>query len=40
MREIKGLDNLVNLKRLYISENEITEIKGLDNLVNLQTEEE
>ena len=34
--EIKGLDNLVNLRELDLSYNRITEIKGLNNLVNLQ----
>lgn len=34
--EIKGLENLINLQRLYFSRNKITEIKNLDNLINLQ----
>ena len=33
--EIKGLDNLVNLNRLYLNCNQINEIKGLDNLTKL-----
>ena len=34
--EIKGLNNLSNLRELNLSDNMITEIKGLDYLVNLQ----
>jgi Leucine-rich repeat (LRR) protein len=33
--EIKGLDNLVNLKLLDLNDNQITEIKGLEKLVRL-----
>ena len=33
--EIKGLENLSNLKEIVINNNEISEIKGLDNLKNL-----
>ncbi|MFX1365448.1 MAG: TIR domain-containing protein [Promethearchaeota archaeon] len=35
--EIKGLDNLVNLRYLNLNKNQITEIKGLDNLRILET---
>ncbi len=34
--EIKGLGDLINLKELYLFDNQITEIKGLDTLTNLQ----
>ena len=34
--EIHGLDNLINLQILNLSNNLISEIKGLDNLINLQ----
>ena len=34
--EIKGLDNLSNLKQLYLSYNQISEIKGLEYLSNLK----
>ncbi len=34
--EIKGLDNVLNLKELHLALNQITEIKGLDNLINLE----
>ncbi|VEL19870.1 unnamed protein product [Protopolystoma xenopodis] len=34
---IEGLDRLVNLEQLYLSQNGITSIKGLDNLKKLQT---
>ena len=37
IREIKGLDNLINLEDLDLRGNYFTEIKGLDNLVNLKT---
>lgn len=33
--EIKGLENLANLQRLNLRNNNITEIKGLENLKNL-----
>jgi len=36
IKEIRGLDNLVNLKKLDLSEKDISEIKGLENLVNLE----
>ncbi len=34
--EIKGLDNLPNLRILILNDNEITEIKGLEHLIHLQ----
>lgn len=34
--EIKGLDNLTNLKKLDLSWNQIEEIKGLENLTQLE----
>ena len=37
LTEIKGLDKLVNLERLYFFFNKLTEIKGLDKLVNLES---
>jgi len=36
IKEIQGLESLVNLIRLDLSEKNITEIKGLENLVNLE----
>jgi len=36
IKEIKGLDYLINLKELYLEGNQITEIKGLDKLENLE----
>ncbi|KAA0189435.1 Phosphatase 1 regulatory subunit 7 protein, partial [Fasciolopsis buskii] len=36
LTKIEGLDKLVNLEQLYLSENGITEIGGLDNLSKLQ----
>lgn len=35
--EIKGLENLVDLNKLYLSFNKITEITGLKNLIKLKT---
>ena len=32
--KLEGLDGLVNLEELYISDNGIEEIEGLDNLVS------
>jgi Leucine-rich repeat (LRR) protein len=37
IREIKGLETLVNLQGLSLSYNQISEIKGLETLVNLQS---
>ncbi len=34
--DIKGLENLINLKELVLYENEISEIKGLESLENLE----
>ena len=34
--DIKGLQNLTNLKALYLAGNQIEEIKGLDELQNLE----
>lgn len=34
--EIKGLETLVNLKKLVLGQNSISEIKGLETLVNLK----
>lgn len=34
--EIKGLENLINLEALILSDNQITEIKGLETLTNLE----
>ncbi len=36
IRDIEGLDRLVNLRTLYLGENKITKIEGLDQLVNLE----
>jgi internalin A len=36
IEEIKGLENLSNLKELNLYRNQISEIKGLENLINLQ----
>ena len=35
--EIKNLDQLTNLERLYLSYNQISEIKNLDQLTNLES---
>ncbi len=35
IRYIKGLDNLVGLQILDLSENHITEIKNIDNIDNI-----
>lgn len=37
IQEIKGLDQLVNLRELYMTGQSITKIKGLDNLKNLES---
>ncbi|MFX1411780.1 MAG: leucine-rich repeat domain-containing protein [Promethearchaeota archaeon] len=36
MTEIKGLENLVNLQELRLSNCQISEIKGLETLENLR----
>ena len=36
IREIKGLDQLTNLKILELNRNKITEIVGFEKLVNLE----
>ena len=36
IKEIKGLDYLTNLKKLFLEGNQITEIKGLENLEKLE----
>ncbi len=36
IKEIKGLDYLINLKKLFLEGNQITEIKGLENLEKLE----
>jgi len=36
LTEIKGLDALINFRKLYLYNNSLTEIKGLDALTNLQ----
>lgn len=35
IKEIEGLDNLVNLEKLYLSSNKISEIKGVNHLKKL-----
>jgi len=37
LTEIKGLDKLVNLERLYCGHNKLTEIQGIDKLANLKS---
>jgi Leucine-rich repeat (LRR) protein len=36
LSQIKGLENLINLNKLYLNFNKITEIEGLFNLINLK----
>jgi internalin A len=36
IREIKGLDNLRNLKRINLSRNEISDVKGINHLKKLE----
>lgn len=36
IREIDGLDNLVNLEKLYLSSNRITKIENVNHLINLK----
>lgn len=33
--KIEGLDNLINISKLYLNSNQITKIEGLDNLTNI-----
>lgn len=37
IHEIKNLENLTNLKILFLKNNKISEIKGFENLINLET---
>lgn len=37
LMQVKGLGNLLNLKKLHLNFNNITVIEGLDNLINLKT---
>ena len=37
INEIEGLENLLNLRVLRLSDNQLTEIKGLKHLTNLTT---
>jgi len=36
IREIDGLDSLVNLEKLYLSSNRITKIENVNHLINLK----
>lgn len=36
LRNLKGLENLINLQELHLSDNKLVNIKGLKNLINLR----
>lgn len=36
IKEIEGLENLINLEKLYLSSNRITKITNVNHLLNLQ----
>ena len=36
LTSLEGIENLVNLRRLYLNGNQLTSLEGIENLVNLE----